>query len=237
MNGPLFFEVQVGLQYRLVFWSVDRSTGRGIPSRGHEINPGFCTGRKRARFNADSQAQQRRCNHGQLFDDGEAQCGGGGWVPKRLICRCRRVPPRITRSTRGAITRIQRDNTDVAANASAARDAKAKLPSPPGTEKRGAPAEVSHTRKTPARTRQEASPASSGNHGVADEASGNLATPPLAPTPTPPAAIGEEVVAQLAAKEAEIRALKAQLEESTRQAEVDKHREQPNQSINQVPFN
>ena len=77
------------------------------------------------------------------------------------------------------------------------------------------------------RTGQEASPASSGNHGVADEASGNLATPPSPPTPTPPGAIGEEVVAQLAEKEAEIRALKAQLDESTRQAEVDKHKEEP----------
>ena len=86
---------------------------------------------------------------------------------------------------------------------------------------------MSPTRKTPARTGQEASPASSGNHGVADEASGELATPPSPPTPTPPGAIGEEVVAQLADKEAETRALKAQLDESTRQAEVDKHKEEP----------
>ena len=136
-------------------------------------------------------------------------------------------PPRITRSSRAAITRIQGGNTDVAANAPAARDAEAKPPSPPAPATGGAPAEVSPTRKTPARTGQEASPASSGNHGVADEASGKLAKPPSPPTPTPPGAIGEEVVAQLAEKDAEIRALKAQLDESTRQAEVDKHKEEP----------
>ena len=86
---------------------------------------------------------------------------------------------------------------------------------------------MSPTRKTPARIGQEASPASSGNHGVADEASGKLATPSSPPTPTPPGAIAEEVVAQLAEKDAEIRALKAQLDESAGQAEVDKHKEEP----------
>ena len=160
------------------------------------INPGFCTGRKLARFNADSHAQHSCCNDGQLLDDEEAQSGGGGWVPKRLICRCRRVPPpRMTRSSRAEITRIQRGNTDVAANAPATRDAGAKQPSPPAPATGGAPAEVSPTRKTPARSGQEASPASSGNHGVADEASGKVATPPSPPAPTPPGAIGEEVVA------------------------------------------
>ena len=134
-------------------------------------------------------------------------------------------PPRITRSTRAAITRIQGDNTDVAANAPAAMDTEAKQPSPPAPATGGAPAEVSPTRKTPARTGQEASPASSGNHGVADEASEKPTTPPSQPAPTPPGAIGEEVVAELAQKDAEIRALKAQLDESTGKAQVDKHKE------------
>ena len=44
-----------------------------------------------ARCNADPQAQHRRCNHGQLVDDGDAQYGGGGCPPQRLICRCRGV--------------------------------------------------------------------------------------------------------------------------------------------------
>ena len=136
-------------------------------------------------------------------------------------------PPPMTRSNRAAITRIQRGNTDVAANAPAATDAGAKQPSPPAPATGGEPAEVSPTRKTPPRTAQEASPPSSGNHGVADEASGKLLTPLSPPAPAPPGSIGEEVVAQLAEKEAEIRALKAQLDESTRQAEVDKHKEEP----------
>jgi hypothetical protein len=134
-------------------------------------------------------------------------------------------PPRVTRSTRAAITRIQGDNTDVAANAPAAMDTEAKLPSPPAPATGGAPAEVSPTRKTPPRTGQEASPPSSGNHGVADEASEKPTTPPSQPAPTPPGAIGEEVVAELAQKDAEIRALKAQLDESTGKAQVDKHKE------------
>ena len=133
----------------------------------------------------------------------------------------------MTRSNRAAITRIQRGNTDVAANAPAATDAGAKQPSPPAPATGGEPAEVSPTRKTPPRTAQEASPPSSGNHGVADEASGKPLTPQSPPAPAPPGFIGEEVVAQLAEKEAEIRALKAQLDESTRQAEVDKHKEEP----------
>ena len=154
--------------------------------------------------------------------------------PRRLICRCRGVPPPMTRSNRAAITRIQRGNTDVAANAPAATDAGAKQPSPPAPATGGEPAEVSPTRKTPPRTAQEASPQSSGNHRVADEASGNLPTPLSPPAPTPPGAIGEEVVAELAEKDAEIRALKAQLEESTRQAEVDKHKEEPKKKKKKV---
>jgi hypothetical protein len=136
-------------------------------------------------------------------------------------------PPRITRSNRAAITRIQGDNTDVAANTPAARDTEAKPPSPPAPATGGAPAEVSPTRKTPARTGQEASPASSGNDGVADEASGKLAKPPSPPAPTPPGAAAEEVVALLAEKDAEIAALKAQVEKPMTKAQVDKHKEEP----------
>ena len=136
-------------------------------------------------------------------------------------------PPRMTRSNRAAISRIQRGNTNVAANAPAATDARAKQPSPPASATGGAPAEVSPTRKTPPPTAQEASPPSSGNHGVADEASGKVATPLSPPAPTPPGAIGEEVVAELAQKDAEIRALKAQLDVSTKKAQVDKHKEEP----------
>ena len=154
-----------------------------------------------------------------------AEAAGGS--PKGSYVAVAASPPRMTRSSRAAITRIQRGNTDVAANAPAATDAGAKQPSPPASATGGAPAEVSPTRKTPPRTAQEASPASSGNHGVADEASGKPATPPLPPAPTPPGAIDEEVVAELAQKDAEIRALKAQLDESTRKAQVDKHKEEP----------
>ena len=75
--------------------SVPRNcTSTGVPTRARD-KPRFlivwlmsCV---LARFNADSQAQRRCCNHGQRVDDGEAQCRGGGWVPKRLICRCRCV--------------------------------------------------------------------------------------------------------------------------------------------------
>ena len=81
-------------------------------------------------------------------------------------------------------------------------------PSPPAPATGGAPAEVPPTRKTPARTGQEASPANSGNDGVADEASGKLAKRPSPPAPTPAAgAAAEEVVALLAVNDAEIRDL------------------------------
>ena len=58
--------------------------------------------------------------------------------------------PHITRSSRAEITRIQGDNTDVAANAPATRGAKP--PSPPAPAPEAAPSEESPTRKTRART-------------------------------------------------------------------------------------
>ena len=116
--------------------------------------------------------------------------------------------------------RIQGGDTDVAANTPAARDTKAKLPSPPAPAPREAPAEVPLTRKAPAPTAEKASPASGRNDGVADEAPGKLAKPPSPLAPTAPAAgaIAEEVVAQLAEKGAQIRDL---------QAQIDKHKEAP----------
>ena len=97
-----------------------------------------------------------------------------------------------------------------------------------GHEEEHQPRYTSPTRKTPARTGQEASPANSGNDGVADEASGKLAKPPSPPAPTPAAgAAAEEVVALLAEKDAEIRDLQAQVEEPTRKTQVDKHKEEP----------
>ena len=57
--------------------------------------------------------------------------------------------PRITRTSRAELKRIQGDNTNVAANAPAARDARAtnraKPPSPAAPATGGAPAEASLT--------------------------------------------------------------------------------------------
>ena len=109
------------------------------------------------------------------------------------------VAPRITRASRAELKRIHCDNTNVAANAPAARDARAtnraKPPSPAAPATGGAPTEASPTRKTPALTAQEASPASSGNRGVADEASGKSPSP----------------AAHLAVQDAEIIELRAEL--------------------------
>ena len=120
------------------------------------------------------------------------------------------VAPRITRASRAELKRIQGDNTNVAANAPAARDARAtnraKPPSPPAPATGGAPAEASPTRKTPALTAQEAPPASSGNRGVADEAPGKSPSPPA------PTRVDATAEAHLARQDAQIRDLKAQLE-------------------------
>ena len=50
-----------------------------------------------ARFNEDAQRQLKSCSHRQHVDAGQAQYGGGGWVPERLICS-RGFSPRVTRS-------------------------------------------------------------------------------------------------------------------------------------------
>ena len=126
--------------------------------------------------------------------------------------------PRITRSSRAKITRIQGGNTDVAANAPAARGAKPT--SPPAPAPAAAPSEESPTRKTPARTREKAPPAKSGNAVVAGKAPVARSANPLSPpAPAPAAGAFAEnqmplaVVAQLAEKGAEMVALKVQVEE------------------------
>ena len=65
----------------------------------------------------------KSCNQGQRVDDGEVQCGGGGWVPNSYAVVVA-GSPRMTRSNRAENTRIQGGNTDVATNAPAARGAK-----------------------------------------------------------------------------------------------------------------
>ena len=116
------------------------------------------------------------------------------------------VAPRITRASRAELTRIHCDNTNVAANAPAARAARAKNrekpQSPPALATGGAPAEASPTRETPALT------ASTGNRGVADEASSK---PPSPPAPAPAGAGAEELATHVAAKDAEIIELRAEL--------------------------
>jgi len=54
-----------------------------------------------ARFNEDAPRQPNNCNDCEHQGDEDAQCAGGGWVPKRLICRCHgfSLPSRLTRST------------------------------------------------------------------------------------------------------------------------------------------
>ena len=103
----------------------------------------------------------------------------------------------MTRSSRAQITRIQGGNIDVAANAPAATGAKP--PSPPAPVPTAAPPEESPTSKTPARTTEKASPGSSGNNDVTDEApAAKDVKPPSPPALTPAAgAIAEEVLAQL----------------------------------------
>ena len=61
-----------------------------------EKNPGFDSAAHELRtctFHEDAQRQLKSCNHGQQEHDGDAQCGGGGWVPKSLTCRCRGFSP------------------------------------------------------------------------------------------------------------------------------------------------
>ena len=79
---------------------------------------------------------------------------------------------------------------------------RAQPPSSVASATRGAPAEASPIRETPALT------ASSGNRGVADEASSK---PPSPPAPTPAGAGAEELAAHVAARDATISDLTAEL--------------------------
>ena len=118
-------------------------------------------------------------------------------VPKRLICRCHRVSPPITRSNRAPINRIKRGNADVAGKAPAARDSKGASSAAPAPE--GAPREESPCRETSSLVAEKASPVSSGNDDVADEApAAKDAKEASLPAPMPAAgAIAEEVGARL----------------------------------------
>jgi hypothetical protein len=71
------------LQVSLVGASLAKNPG--FDSAAHELRT--CT------FHEDAQRQLKSCNHGQEGHDGDAQCGGGGWVPKSLTCRCRGFSP------------------------------------------------------------------------------------------------------------------------------------------------
>ena len=88
---------------------------------------------------------------------------------------------------------------------------------------------MSPTHKTPVRTPEKVAPASSGNDDVAEEAPVAKHPKPPSPPASRPAAgvVAEEVVAQLAQQAAEIRALEAQVDESTRKAQVEALKEQP----------